>query len=185
MPNLTMACARRTNSRADILAAAEAVIGKHGSAALTIDAVAHEAGRSKGGVLYHFPSKENLVDALIDRSIAEIEHMMVDLQATLRKTRNLRPVACQQQLEGMPQSPHAVALVAMSNVEVRQAYRARLADMAQRQITAGVPRALMNDGLILLFGILGLRLLDISLFQPDPVEGQRARVGRGPSPDHA
>jgi AcrR family transcriptional regulator len=34
---------------------------------LTLDAVAEEAGVSKGGLLYHFSSKEKLLDAVVDR----------------------------------------------------------------------------------------------------------------------
>jgi AcrR family transcriptional regulator len=34
---------------------------------LTLDAVAEEAGTSKGGLLYHFASKAQLLDAVVDR----------------------------------------------------------------------------------------------------------------------
>jgi AcrR family transcriptional regulator len=34
---------------------------------LTLDAVAQEAGVSKGGLLYHFSSKSQLLDAVVDR----------------------------------------------------------------------------------------------------------------------
>jgi AcrR family transcriptional regulator len=34
---------------------------------LTLDAVAEEAGTSKGGLLYHFSSKAQLLDAVVDR----------------------------------------------------------------------------------------------------------------------
>ncbi len=48
-----------------ILEAANKIIQREGVAHLTIEAVAREAGLSKGGVLYHFPSKEALVEGLI------------------------------------------------------------------------------------------------------------------------
>lgn len=38
-----------------------------GERAATLDAVAAEAGVSKGGLLYHFASKQALVDGLLDR----------------------------------------------------------------------------------------------------------------------
>ena len=41
-------------------------IRRDGAAALTLDAVAAEAGVSKGGVLYHFGSKRALIDGLLD-----------------------------------------------------------------------------------------------------------------------
>ena len=51
-----------------VLDAAEAVVVRHGIANLTLDAVAAEAGMSKGGLLHHFPTKDRLVEALVIRS---------------------------------------------------------------------------------------------------------------------
>ncbi|MCQ4165555.1 TetR/AcrR family transcriptional regulator [Tahibacter harae] len=51
-----------------LLDAAETVVERQGIANLTLDAVALEAGLSKGGLLYHFPSKDRLVEALVARS---------------------------------------------------------------------------------------------------------------------
>jgi AcrR family transcriptional regulator len=51
-----------------LLDAAEAVVVRQGIANLTLDAVAAEAGMSKGGLLHHFPSKDRLVEALVTRS---------------------------------------------------------------------------------------------------------------------
>ncbi len=59
----------RPSSRETMLDAAEAVVLKQGVAALTLDAVAREAGASKGGVMYNFPSKEALLTALVERII--------------------------------------------------------------------------------------------------------------------
>lgn len=52
-----------------------------GERAATMDAVAAEAGVSKGGLLYHFPSKDALADAVLDRfaqiAAADLEEMRV------------------------------------------------------------------------------------------------------------
>lgn len=56
-------------SREDLLLdAAEAVIVRDGIASLTLDAVAAQAGVSKGGLLHHFPNKDRLVEALVVRT---------------------------------------------------------------------------------------------------------------------
>ena len=64
-------------TRQQILHAAFALIRREGVARLTIEAVAQEAGLSKGGVLYHFRSKESLISAmmtsLVERFNADIE----------------------------------------------------------------------------------------------------------------
>jgi len=50
-----------------LLDAAEAVVARDGVNSLTLNAVAEEAGVSKGGLLYHFPSKSSLVIAVVER----------------------------------------------------------------------------------------------------------------------
>ncbi|WP_298961459.1 TetR/AcrR family transcriptional regulator [uncultured Methylobacterium sp.] len=59
----------RSNARSDILGAAEEVVAALGAQALTLDAVYRQAGVSKGGLLYHFPSKEALLQAMVERYI--------------------------------------------------------------------------------------------------------------------
>ena len=57
-----------TNSRENLLVAAETVIIEKGFAHLTLEAVAAQANLSKGGLLYHFPTKDALIEALVTRS---------------------------------------------------------------------------------------------------------------------
>lgn len=54
-------------TRTRLLDAASAVLLRDGPHALTLEAVAAEAGVSKGGLLYHYPSKSALLDGLVDR----------------------------------------------------------------------------------------------------------------------
>lgn len=54
----------RTSKRSEILDAAFAVVERDGVTALTYESVADEAGISKGGLLYHFRSREALLVAL-------------------------------------------------------------------------------------------------------------------------
>ncbi len=49
-----------------MLRAASALVAERGYSALTLDAVGAATGVSKGGVLYHFPTKEALVAALVE-----------------------------------------------------------------------------------------------------------------------
>jgi AcrR family transcriptional regulator len=57
--------AGKPSSREAILAAAESVALRRGAAHLTLEAVAKEAGVSKGGLLYHFRTKETLLEGMI------------------------------------------------------------------------------------------------------------------------
>lgn len=68
----------RPSSRTAILDAALAVAQRNGIAGVTLDAVAGEAGVSKGGLIYHFPSKEQLLQGLTDHITACWERAMLD-----------------------------------------------------------------------------------------------------------
>ncbi len=63
----------RGNTRDNLLRAAEEVVIAEGAQALTLDAVHKRAGVSKGGLLYHFPSKEALLDGMIERYVRRSE----------------------------------------------------------------------------------------------------------------
>lgn len=55
----------RVSKRQKLLEAAALIVKEQGSDALTLDAVAKKAEVSKGGLLYHFSTKEALVKALV------------------------------------------------------------------------------------------------------------------------
>ncbi|NMB69107.1 MAG: TetR/AcrR family transcriptional regulator [Chloroflexi bacterium] len=52
-------------TRAALLDAASRIVQQRGVEHLTLDLTAQEAGVSKGGLLYHFPSKEALIKGMI------------------------------------------------------------------------------------------------------------------------
>lgn len=67
------------SSRDRILNAAERIVLRDGVARLTLEAVARESGLSKGGVLYHFPSKEELIRGMLRRLVETYEERMNEL----------------------------------------------------------------------------------------------------------
>lgn len=88
---------RRERSRDDILAAARTVLLRDGIAAVTLEAVAREAGMSKTGLYYYFASKELLVfelmfgiwesqGARIRDAVEVVETGPAALAAIIRKT---------------------------------------------------------------------------------------------------
>ena len=56
-------------TREAVLRAAAQVIARYGAGGFTIEAVAQEAGLTKGGVLHHFPSKVDLILGLLTQVI--------------------------------------------------------------------------------------------------------------------
>ena len=65
-----------------LLDAAAALVPRRGAGELTLDAVAERAGVSKGGLLYHFPSKDALIQAMIARMV---EAFNFEVQAAVAK----------------------------------------------------------------------------------------------------
>jgi len=61
------------STREQIIDAALSVVRAQGVAALTLDEAARLAGISKGGVLYHFKSKEALIQAMVARLAGQCE----------------------------------------------------------------------------------------------------------------
>jgi len=82
-------------ARERILEAAERLVGEVGAARMTLDGVAQSAGVSKGGLLYHFPSKEALLSALAKRYMEGMECCFEQAKTALGDEagdRNLRAI---------------------------------------------------------------------------------------------
>ncbi|HEU4328345.1 MAG TPA: TetR/AcrR family transcriptional regulator [Roseiflexaceae bacterium] len=63
-------------TRLELLLAAGRLVQTSGVRTLTLDAVAREAGVSKGGLLYHFPSKDALITGMIDHVLADFDVLL-------------------------------------------------------------------------------------------------------------
>lgn len=72
------------DTRDRILAAAEALAQETGPASLSLEAVAARAGVSKGGLLYHFPSKAKLMEGLVEHYLARFEAALRPDEASRR-----------------------------------------------------------------------------------------------------
>lgn len=70
----------RPSKRHEILDAATRVVQREGVTTLTYESVAAEAGMTKGGLLYHFPSREELLLGL-HRHVAEQWERSLESQA--------------------------------------------------------------------------------------------------------
>lgn len=71
---------RATDTKRRIVDAAEEVVLRDGVGRLTLEAAAHQAGLSKGGVLYHFASRDALVAGMVERIIDEFDHDLEQAQ---------------------------------------------------------------------------------------------------------
>ncbi|CAD5993902.1 TetR/AcrR family transcriptional regulator [Agreia sp. COWG] len=70
------------STRDRILDAFAEVLGENGERAATLEAVAAAAGVSKGGLLYHFGSKEALIDGVVERLATLVESDVAGIRSS-------------------------------------------------------------------------------------------------------
>ncbi|MFN4008610.1 MAG: TetR/AcrR family transcriptional regulator [Pannonibacter sp.] len=77
----------REQTRERLVDAAMDVVFEDGARRLSLDAVAERAGVSKGGLLYHFPSKSELLQAMVARHLAQLAEAIRAAHADLTRDR--------------------------------------------------------------------------------------------------
>lgn len=167
-----MTTATKETCREALLQAAESIVVESGSAHLTLEAVAVRAGVSKGGLIYHFPSKDALLGAMIDRTRQQSN------EARTKATQE-RPEGPLQALEGEilgqarlyreNERVNAAMLAVMANsphllTDFRTEFKARFT-----QLTEDHPDP--NRAAVLLLATYGLSLL--GLLKLSPVEPEQ------------
>ena len=63
----------RGSSRQKLLDAAAELISRHGVQDLTLEGVAAAAGVTKGGLIYHFKTKDDLLGAVVERMTVQLD----------------------------------------------------------------------------------------------------------------
>jgi AcrR family transcriptional regulator len=162
------------NSHDDILDAAQAVVLEVGAAHMTLDAVATKAGVSKGGLLYHFPTKEALLKALLKRRLQLLGEARKRKCAEFQDgpAREIKAYVLSSLSRGRKDSAIGASLLAAvaHNPKllepVRNDYQRRLAEL----IPAGLK---FERGLIVALAADGLRLLE--LLSMSPLNGKQRR----------
>jgi AcrR family transcriptional regulator len=136
----------KANTRDRILDAAEVVVDRLGVGSLTFDAVAAEAGVSKGTTLYHFGSKDALAQAMIERFVMRFDtawaEAICDDPETVGRSTRAYVVATR----------HGEAITGESFSKVNGAITAALANFPEkvevvRQQGVRHQRAIENDGI--------------------------------------
>jgi AcrR family transcriptional regulator len=160
-------------ARERLLDAAERAVLETGAGHLTLDAVAKFAGVSKGGLLHHFPSKDSLLEAMLERYLNDVE-----AQVATRCARGKGKPTCVEQfrarvrvlLEQHPDRRAAgAALIAASAdkpalmAHCRAGYRELIDELAE------LPGGFERSALVLLAvdGLLLGELLRLSPYTPE------------------
>ena len=80
---------KRVIDQQAILDAGEAVVARLGAASLTLDAVAAEADISKASVIYDFKTKQNLIEAIVERAFRRDREHHAAVEADLASSNSL------------------------------------------------------------------------------------------------
>lgn len=150
----------RTQSR--ILDAASLVIRRDGLSRLTLENVAAAAEVSKGGLLYHFGSKEDLVTSLLDFTLAQADSGLETLTEGEGPGAFARAYLEYVRLPGGENSANASSIIAAAALEEGNL------DRAQAVFAGWQDRLINDDGLdpttALLARVVGDGLWLIDLF---------------------
>lgn len=159
---------RNPQSQADIVRAAERVVARWGAAHLTLDAVAKEAGISKGGLLYNFPNKDALLQAMVGATVERIDRHREEVAATLPDgpNRAVRTILALKKEELIDRRMGLAILAAgAENPSLLEPMRERLAEM-RGEIAASSEDALcawvvwLARDMLMMWDVLGVSPFD-------------------------
>ncbi|MDR8410109.1 TetR/AcrR family transcriptional regulator [Nonomuraea sp. 3-1Str] len=167
----------RPSSRDRLLDAAAEVLLSDGAESLTLEAVAQRAGVSKGGLFYHFPTKQALVRAMVarltdafDEALARAgdgpgDFLRAYVEATVPEAHT-------------PEAPDRVTAALLAGVLVDPAglepLRERFAAWQERLTRDGVDPAAATAVRLAVDGWWAVRLLGLG--EPDPALHARTRA---------
>jgi AcrR family transcriptional regulator len=120
----------RPDTRGRLLEAAGAVIRRDGAQSLTLDAVAAQAGVSKGGLLYHFGSKRELLDGVVERWLDEFQRDIDEAGGTF-------PIGYVRASDGAKAEEAGLLAALIADPAVLATVRERYATWQDRVVTEG------------------------------------------------
>ena len=159
-----------TETRDKLLAAATRVIAAHGATHTTLELVAREAGTSKGGLLHHFPTKQALLQGLMDE-IGQVfkrrleRALEAEPEGTPGRWSRAYVHASFEYDDGELQLTNAIASVVMGNPELVETLKADLCWIDEQLERDGLPAARATTIRLACDGLWLAELLDLSTVQ--------------------
>ena len=173
----------KRDSRESILQAAENIVARRGPAHLTLETAANEAKVSKGGLFYHFRSKEALLEAMILRSMELLLSEQMKVEESLNGERNGKMkaniIGTLRHLEGQRPVLTAVIAAIASDPKLVEPMRNSIRREFQ-DLSKGL--TLQTEDIAILFlasqGLLLLELLNLSFLTPGQIRKVAQRMLR-------
>lgn len=174
-------------AREKILEAADEIAREAGPANLSLDAVALKAGVSKGGLLYHFPSKAKLLEAVVEAHLDAFDEALNRIE---RQREGAPDSVLEAYLELFPQEqarrkpPAAAILSALAeNPELMEPVRRYERSLLDRMKQNASDPAMALVTFLALHGAQNMALLKLDVLDEDEMEAALARIRgcvRGP-----
>lgn len=154
---------RSNNKRHEILEAALQVVEQEGANHLTIDAVAQRSGFSKGGVLYHFASKNALLSSMMDYLLETNRGRMEEAEVAGSSVLSALVDAEQRMTEKERRASLALLAAVAENAELIVPARAHMKDIYK---AVKLQNRHADDAALLMLANEGLRFLDVLGLSP-------------------
>ncbi len=155
------------DTRAEILAAAAELAKEKGAAHISLEAIAERAGLSKGGLLYHFPKKGALIQALVEQHLEEIDAVLADAEARNGAGRSNAVARTLIELNRAKVCAHAgqndgILLALAENPHLLDPVRAHTRRVVERVRRTAADRELSMIALLVLEGLRSTDLFDMN-----------------------
>jgi AcrR family transcriptional regulator len=172
---------KRKDSREAILLAAEKIVARHGPASLTLESAAAEANVSKGGLFYHFRSKEVLLQEMIRRALRQLGEEREKVADSLSCERNAvmkaHIIGTLRHLEGQQPVLAAVIAAIANNPKLVDPMRESFKDDFQA-LCLNLSLSMEDTAILFLAaqGLLLLELLHLSFLTPSQIRKVTERM---------
>lgn len=155
-------------TRERILAAAQELACEAGAGNLSLDAVAARAGLSKGGLLYHFPSKTALMKALVGEYLGRVDTALRAQEGESRPNALVAAYLAQFRREMRQDAPPASGLLAAlaEDPGMLDPVREQERDFLDRMRANAADPELATIAFLAISGIRSMDLLNVKVLAP-------------------
>ncbi|HSP25160.1 MAG TPA: TetR/AcrR family transcriptional regulator [Saliniramus sp.] len=172
----------KTSSRKRLLDAADALAREVGPAHLSLDAVAARAGLSKGGLLYNFPTKAKLLEALVEAHIERAEAALLESESACCAQPNGMALAyldhfCKERRE-RPAPASGMLAAIVEHPQLIDPIRRHQRVLLDRLKTRSEDTDLAFIAFLVIEGLRCQQLLDSQSLEQDEVEQVLSRLGK-------
>lgn len=168
--------ARPISSRRKIISAAAELAGEVGPANLSLEAIAARAGLSKGGLLYNFPSKAKLLEAIVQQYVDDFEAALETARCELsgsNPTARAFLTLFYRKLDSAEPPPSGILAALGEGLNFLQPVRTHSRTLLDRLVADGMPQA---DAVLVFAAVEGMR--SMRLFQVDVMTDEERQALR-------